>query len=72
MLLTFVCALVMPFIVSIYRSSVDYGMKQFINFTTKGAEFHVRNAKEEQLKYFKEIEGVEVHFDEGIIYIKII
>lgn len=72
MLLTFVCALVIPFIVSIYRSSVDYGMKQFINFTTKGAEFHVRNAKEEQLKYFKEIEGVEAHFDEGIIYIKII
>lgn len=68
--LTLMLALLMPFIVSIYKSSMDFGAWQSAKFITKGADFHVWNAKEEYLSLFNQIDGAEAFYDDGVIYIK--
>lgn len=65
------CAIILPLIISIFRDSIIFGQESEIQQHTRGQTYHVINAKPEYLKYFKNIQGVSVYYEDNTIFINI-
>lgn len=67
------CAFLLPLVISIYRDSAAYGDEQERLDVSKGAAFHIYNAREEYLQYFEGIAGLsQPSFENGTIYLSIL
>lgn len=72
LLIILMCAMILPLIVSIYRSSNIYGMKMQTLNATKGYDYHLKNAQEKHLDAFRNIEGIsKAVFEDGTIYLAV-
>ena len=65
------CTMVMPLILSIYSSSVQEGIRQFVLDSTKGSVFWIENAKETDLMLFQDLESLEARYEDHVIYLSL-
>lgn len=65
------CAFILPLLISIYRDSSAYGERQQALATTKGAAFHIENARPEDAELFEGLDGLSApRYEDGVIYLK--
>ena len=66
------CAFLLPLLISIYRDSSDYGLRQELIERSKGYAYHVQNVSESDTQYFYGINGLsEPKYENGTIYLNI-
>ena len=63
-----VCTMIIPLLMTVYRSSHLEGHRQYVYEYTRGAVFQMDNAREEDLAAFAEVEGVDAVFEDGSIW----
>jgi predicted lysophospholipase L1 biosynthesis ABC-type transport system permease subunit len=65
------CAIILPLIFTIFRDSKVHGTEaQTLDFT-HGAAFSVQPATEQDLSYFKDIDGLSAEYENGVIHVRI-
>lgn len=65
------CAMILPLTFSIYRDSIIFGQQSYVQYETKGQDYHVLNANSEYIDYFRNIPGLSSYYDDNTIYISI-
>lgn len=67
------CAFLLPLAISIYRDSSAYGNRQSLIHSSKGVSFHIGNASEEEVPFFRDIPGLSrPSYEDGTIYLTIL
>ena len=65
------CAMVLPLVLSIYTSSLEEGIVQYVHDSTKGAMFWIENAEEKDLRLFTGIESLDARYEDHVIYLSL-
>ena len=64
------CAFLLPLVVSTYRDSLEHGARLQLNSISKGCAIHILEAVPEDLKLFRNIDGLtEPFYEDGTIYL---
>ena len=64
------CAFLLPLVVSVYRDSLDYGIRLQQYDTSKNQAIHISGAYPEDVELFRGIEGLtEPVYEDGTIYL---
>ena len=67
------CAFLLPLLISVYRDSNAYGMRQFLLARSAGETYHIGNATEADVPYFEGIRGLSAPvYRDGTIYLHIL
>ncbi|MDF2845841.1 MAG: hypothetical protein K0R00_4267 [Herbinix sp.] len=65
------CAYVLPFIFTIVLDSASYGTYMQNFHITQGRDFRIENAKESDIAFFNDIDGIQLEYNNGTIYINV-